>query len=69
MMDQGNFRHQKECIMMVATRRENEEYFLRDDFECDYYEKRKNCNESGKCVDEVKFYIRKRTYNMDICDN
>uniref|UniRef100_A0A9J2PTH3 VWFA domain-containing protein n=1 Tax=Ascaris lumbricoides TaxID=6252 RepID=A0A9J2PTH3_ASCLU len=47
------YRHQKECIMMVATRRENEQYFLRDDFECDYYEKRKNCNESGKCVDEL----------------
>uniref|UniRef100_A0A915B5Z8 VWFA domain-containing protein n=1 Tax=Parascaris univalens TaxID=6257 RepID=A0A915B5Z8_PARUN len=47
------YRNQEECIMMVATRHENEEYFLRDDFECDYYERRKNCDESGICVDEL----------------
>ncbi|KHN77964.1 hypothetical protein Tcan_07647 [Toxocara canis] len=47
------YKAQRQCIMMVETRTGNEEYFVRGDFEADYYERRKNCNKSDICVEEV----------------
>ncbi|VDK53584.1 unnamed protein product [Anisakis simplex] len=39
--------------MMVETRTGNEEYFVDNDTEADYYERRENCDESRVCVDEA----------------